>query len=135
MLSSMRLCANVPAQMIVQTALGGYQSSDELLVPGGRLFEQREFIYKALNDIPGISVVKPQGAFYCFPKIDCKKYNITDDEKFVLYFLHEEKVLLVPGKGFNWMEPDHFRVVYLPAVQDLRMATGRLARFLSSYRG
>ena len=135
MLSSMRLCANVPAQMIVQTALGGYQSSDELLVPGGRLFEQREFIYKALNDIPGISVVKPQGAFYCFPKIDCKKYNITDDEKFVLDFLHEEKVLLVPGKGFNWMEPDHFRVVYLPAVQDLKMATGRLARFLSSYRG
>ena len=116
MLASMRLCSNVPAQSIVQTALGGYQSSDELLLPGGRIYEQREFIYKALNRIPGISAVKPKAAFYIFPKIDTSMYNIHNDEQFVLDFLRQEKVLLVHGGGFNWPEPDHFRVVYLPRV-------------------
>ncbi|MCD2491686.1 pyridoxal phosphate-dependent aminotransferase [Lacrimispora sp. NSJ-141] len=136
MLSSMRLCANVPAQMVVQTALGGYQQEnvDELLLPRGRIYEQREFIYNALNDIPGITAVKPKAAFYIFPKIDVKKFNIHDDEQFVLDFLRSEKVLLVHGGGFNWKEPDHFRVVYLPRVEELRNATGRLARFLSEYR-
>ncbi len=136
MLSSMRLCANVPAQMIVQTALGGYQqeSVDELLLPGGRIYEQREFIYNALNDIPGISAVKPKAAFYIFPKIDTEKFHILDDEKFVLDFLRKERVLLVHGGGFNWEKPDHFRVVYLPRVEDLKTATDRLARFLSGYR-
>ena len=110
MLASMRLCSNVPAQSIVQTALGGYQSSDELLLPGGRIYEQREFIYKALNRIPGISAVKPKAAFYIFPKIDTSMYNIHNDEQFVLDFLRQEKVLLVHGGGFNWPEPDHFRV-------------------------
>ncbi|QNM05208.1 pyridoxal phosphate-dependent aminotransferase [Qiania dongpingensis] len=136
MLSSMRLCANVPAQMVVQTALGGYQQEhvDELLLPGGRIYEQREFIYNALNDIPGITAVKPKAAFYIFPKIDVKKFNIHDDEQFVLDFLRSEKVLLVHGGGFNWKEPDHFRVVYLPRVEELKSAAGRLARFLSEYR-
>ena len=119
MLASMRLCSNVPAQSIVQTALGGYQSSDELLLPGGRIYEQREFIYKALNRIPGISAVKPKAAFYIFPKIDTSMYNIHNDEQFVLDFLRQEKVLLVHGGGFNWPEPDHFRVVYLPRVGEL----------------
>ena len=116
MLASMRLCSNVPAQSIVQTALGGYQSSDELLLPGGRIYEQREFIYHALNRIPGISAVKPKAAFYIFPKIDTAMYNIHNDEQFVFDFLRKEKVLLVHGGGFNWPEPDHFRVVYLPRV-------------------
>ena len=111
MLSSMRLCANVPAQMIVQTALGGYQSVDELLLPGGRIYEQREYIYNALNDIPGISVVKPKAAFYIFPKIDTEKFNIKDDMQFALDFLKEKHVLIVQGTGFNWIAPDHFRIV------------------------
>ena len=115
MLSSMRLCANVPAQMIVQTALGGYQSVDELLLPGGRIYEQREYIYNALNDIPGISVVKPKAAFYIFPKIDTEKFNIKDDMQFALDFLKEKHVLIVQGTGFNWIAPDHFRIVYLSA--------------------
>ena len=122
MLASMRLCSNVPAQSIVQTALGGYQSSDELLLPGGRIYEQREFIYHALNRIPGISAVKPKAAFYIFPKIDTAMYNIHNDEQFVLDFLRKEKVLLVHGGGFNWPEPDHFRVVYLPRVGELEEA-------------
>ena len=134
MLASMRLCSNVPAQSIVQTALGGYQSSDELLLPGGRIYEQREFIYKALNRIPGISAVKPKAAFYIFPKIDTEKFNITDDEQFALDFLHEKQVLLVPGKGFNWMQPDHFRVVYLPNIRQLERASEKLREFLSTYR-
>lgn len=133
MLSSMRLCANVPAQMIVQTALGGYQSVDELLLPGGRIYEQREFIYNALNDIPGITAVKPKAAFYIFPKIDVKKFNITDDVKFALDFLQKKKVLIVQGTGFNWGEPDHFRIVYLPRVEELKTATSRLADFLRTY--
>ncbi|HHE9652485.1 TPA: pyridoxal phosphate-dependent aminotransferase, partial [Enterococcus faecium] len=114
MLSSMRLCSNVLSQQIIQTALGGYQSVDELLLPGGRIYEQREYIYNAINDIPGLSAVKPKAAFYIFPKIDTKRFNILDDEKFVLDFLHEHHILLVHGGGFNWNQPDHFRIVYLP---------------------
>lgn len=133
-LSSMRLCANVPAQMIVQTALGGYQSVDELLLPGGRIYEQREYIYNALNDIPGISVVKPKAAFYIFPKIDTEKFNIKDDMQFALDFLKEKHVLIVQGTGFNWIAPDHFRIVYLPRVDELKTACGRLADFLAGYR-
>ena len=134
MLASMRLCSNVPAQSIVQTALGGYQSSDELLLPGGRIYEQREFIYKALNRIPGISAVKPKAAFYIFPKIDTSMYNIHNDEQFVLDFLRQEKVLLVHGGGFNWPEPDHFRVVYIPRVGELEEAIEKMEHFLKHYR-
>ena len=114
MLSNMRLCSNVPAQSVVQTALGGYQSSQELLVPGGRVYEQREFIYRALNNIPGVSAVKPKAAFYIFPKLDVERFHITDDEQFAYDFLKEQKVLVTHGKAFNWPDPDHFRVVYLP---------------------
>lgn len=134
MLSSMRLCSNVPAQSIVQTALGGYQSVEEYLVPGGRIYEQREFVYKALNDIPGVSAVKPKAAFYIFPKLDRKKFNLVDDEKFALDFLREKQVLVVHGGGFNWKEPDHFRVVYLPHKRVLNQAIGKLEEFLKYYR-
>ncbi|MDT2813844.1 pyridoxal phosphate-dependent aminotransferase [Vagococcus carniphilus] len=134
MLASMRLCSNVLSQQIVQTALGGHQSVDELLLPGGRIYEQREFITNALNDIPGISAVKPKAAFYIFPKIDTKKFNIRDDEQFVLDFLHEKHVLLVHGKGFNMPTPDHFRIVYLPKVDDLEKTTLALDDFLSRYK-
>lgn len=134
MLSNMRLCSNVPAQSIVQTALGGYQSVDKYLLPGGRIYEQRECVYNALNSIPGISVKKPKAAFYAFPKIDIKKFNITDDEQFSLDFLREKKVLIVHGGGFNWQEPDHFRVVYLPRVEVLNEATDKLGDFLTTYR-
>ena len=134
MLSNMRLCSNVPAQSIVQTALGGHQSVNDYIVPGGRIYEQREYIYKALNDIPGISAVKPKAAFYIFPKIDVKKFNITNDEQFALDLLKEKRILIVQGSGFNWKEPDHFRVVYLPRVEVLRDATTKLADFLSYYR-
>ena len=134
MLSSMRLCSNVPAQYIVQTALGGYQSSDELLLPGGRLYEQREYITKAVNDLPGLSVVKPEAAFYMFPKIDTKKYNIYNDERFVLDFLREKHVLLVHGGGFNWHEPDHFRIVYLPEIKVLAESMTKMREFLATYR-
>lgn len=116
MLSNMRLCSNVLAQQVVQTSLGGYQSVDELLMPGGRLYEQREFITKAINDIPGLSAVKPKAGLYVFPKIDREMYRVEDDEQFVLDFLKQEKVLLVHGRGFNWKDPDHFRIVYLPRV-------------------
>lgn len=134
MLSSMRLCSNVPAQSIIQTALGGYQSVNEYIRPGGRIYEQREYIYKALVDIPGISVVKPKAAFYIFPKLDTEKFNILDDEKFALDFLKEKKVLIVHGKGFNWMQPDHFRIVYLPNLLQLEKATDALRDFLSHYK-
>lgn len=134
MLSSMRLCSNVPAQSIVQTALGGYQSVNEYIQPGGRIYEQREYIYKALTDIPGITAVKPKAAFYIFPKIDVEKFNIENDEQFALDFLHEKQVLLVPGKGFNWHQPDHFRVVYLPNVLQLEKAARKLGDFLSTYK-
>lgn len=134
MLSNMRLCSNVPAQSIVQTALGGYQSVKNYTVPGGRIYEQRECVYKMLNEIDGISVVKPKAAFYAFPKIDIKKFNITDDEKFALDFLKQQKVLIVHGGGFNWKMPDHFRVVFLPRVEDLEEAMNKLATFLRTYR-
>ena len=134
MLSSMRLCSNVPAQAIVQTALGGYQSVNEYIQPGGRIYEQRNFIYKALTDIPGITAVKPKAAFYMFPKIDTEKFHIEDDEQFALDFLHEKQVLIVPGKGFNWTEPDHFRIVYLPYTLQLEKASKKLEQFLRTYR-
>lgn len=134
MLSNMRLCSNVPAQSIVQTALGGYQSVDNYIIPGGRIYEQREYIYNALNDIPGISAVKPKAAFYIFPRLDTKKFNIRDDERFALDLLKEKKILIIHGGGFNWQQPDHFRVVYLPRIEILKEAAGNLADFLSSYR-
>lgn len=134
MLSNMRLCSNVPAQSIVQTALGGHQSVKSYIVPGGRIYEQREFIYKALNDIPGISAVKPKSAFYIFPKLDTKKIPILDDEKFALDLLREKKILVVHGGGFNWHQPDHFRIVYLPRIEVLKDAVNHLGDFLSYYR-
>ncbi len=134
MLSNMRLCSNVPAQSIVQTALWGYQSVNSYIVPGGRIYEQREYIYKALNDIPGVSAVKPKAAFYIFPKLDLKKFNIVNDEKFALDLLKEKKLLVVQGSGFNWKQPDHFRVVYLPRIEILKEAMGKLGDFLSYYR-
>lgn len=134
MLSNMRLCSNVPAQSIVQTALGGHQSVKDYIVPGGRIYEQREFIYKALTDIPGISAVKPKAAFYIFPKLDVKKFNITDDERFALDLLREKKILLIHGGGFNWKEPDHFRIVYLPRIEILKECTNKIADFLSYYQ-
>ena len=134
MLSNMRLCSNVPAQAVVQTALGGHQSVNDYIVPGGRIYEQREYVYKALCDIPGISAVKPKAAFYIFPKIDTKKFNITNDEQFALDLLREKKLLIVHGSGFNWKEPDHFRVVYLPRIEVLEDAMGKLGEFLEYYR-
>lgn len=134
MLSNMRLCSNVPAQSIVQTALGGYQSVNNYIVPGGRIYEQREYIYKALNDIPGITAVKPKAAFYIFPKIDTAKFNIHNDEQFALDLLREKKILIIHGGGFNWKEPDHFRVVYLPRLEVLKEAADSIADFLSAYR-
>ncbi|MGL4696327.1 pyridoxal phosphate-dependent aminotransferase [Enterococcus larvae] len=134
MLSSMRLCSNVLSQQIIQTALGGYQSVDELLLPGGRIYEQREYIYNAISAIPGLSVVKPKAAFYIFPKIDIARFNIYDDEKFVLDFLHEHHILLVHGGGFNWNQPDHFRIVYLPKLEDLKFTAEKMEEFLSTYK-
>ena len=133
MLASMRLCANVPMQHAIQTALGGYQSINELILPGGRLLEQRDRAWELINKIPGVSCVKPKGAMYLFPKIDTNMYNIKDDQKFVLDFLKQEKVLLVQGTGFNWPKPDHFRIVTLPHIEDLEIAIGRLERFLQTY--
>ena len=134
MLASMRLCANVPMQYAIQTALGGYQSINEYILPGGRLLEQRNRAYELLNQIPGVSCVKPMGALYMFPKIDIKKYNIYDDEKMVFDLLTQEKVLLVHGRGFNWQQPDHFRIVTLPYVNQIEEALGQFARFLENYR-
>ncbi|MEG3294460.1 pyridoxal phosphate-dependent aminotransferase [Streptococcus suis] len=134
MLSNMRLCSNVLAQQVVQTSLGGYQSVDELLMPGGRLYEQREFITKAINAIPGLSAVKPKAGLYVFPKIDREMYRVDDDEQFVLDFLKQEKVLLVHGRGFNWKDPDHFRIVYLPRVDELAEIQEKMSRFLQQYR-
>jgi len=133
MLSSMRLCSNVPAQFTIQTALGGYQSIQELISPGGRLKEQRDYAWERLNSIPGLSCVKPKGAFYMFPKVDVKRFSIINDEKFILDFLLQEKVLLVQGTGFNWPKPDHFRLVFLPNIIDLERAFDRLEYFLSDY--
>lgn len=134
MLANMRLCSNVLAQHVVQTSLGGYQSVDELLKPGGRIYEQRNFIYDAVNEIPGLSAVKPTAGLYLFPKIDRNMYQIDDDEEFCLQLLKQEKVMLVPGKGFNWKEPDHFRIVYLPRVEELAEVQEKLTRVLRQYR-
>ena len=133
MLASMRLCANVPMQHAIQTALGGYQSINEFILPGGRLLEQRNKAYELLNQIPGISCTKPMGALYMFPKIDIKKFNMYDDEKMVFDLLAQEKVLLVHGRGFNWHSPDHFRIVTLPYVHQIEEALDKFARFLSHY--
>lgn len=134
MLASMRLCANVPAQHAIQTALGGYQSIDDLVLPTGRLCRQRDQAWQLLTDIPGVTCVKPEGALYLFPKLDPKMYPIADDQEFILELLLEEKVLLVQGSGFNWPTPDHFRVVFLPNTDDLTEAIDRIARFLEHYR-
>ncbi|WP_032092539.1 pyridoxal phosphate-dependent aminotransferase [Necropsobacter rosorum] len=134
MLASMRLCANHPMQHAIQTALGGYQSINEFILPGGRLLEQRNKAFELINQIPGVSCVKPMGALYMFPKIDSKKFNIYDDEKMVLDLLRQEKVLLVHGRGFNWHEPDHFRIVTLPYVHQIEAALTKFARFLQHYR-
>ena len=133
MLSNMRLCSNVPAQSIVQTALGGHQSVNDYILPGGRIYEQREFIYKQLLDIPGISCVKPKAAFYIFPKMDVKRFNILDDEKFALDLLREKKILIVQGSGFNWQQPDHFRIVYLPRIEVLKEASEKLKDFFKKF--
>ena len=134
LLSSMRLCSNVPAQSLIPAALDNLESTNEMLVPGGRVYEQREIITGLLNDIPGMSAVKPKAAFYIFPKIDSRRFNITDDETFVLDFLKAKHVLLTAGSGFHWNQPDHFRIVYLPEAGQLRDACGRLADFLKDYR-
>jgi alanine-synthesizing transaminase len=133
-LASMRLCANVPAQHAIQTALGGYQSIDDLVLPTGRLGKQRDLAFELLTAIPGVHCVKPQAALYLFPRLDPEIYPITDDEQFVLEFLLEEKVLLVQGTGFNWPHPDHLRIVFLPHEDDLTDAIGRFAHFLERYR-
>lgn len=134
MLSNMRLCSNVPAQSIVQTALGGHQSVTSYIVPGGRVYEQRNYVYEALNAIDGITAVKPKAAFYIFPKMDVKKFNITDDEQFALDLLHQKRILITRGGGFNWDKPDHFRIVYLPRMEVLREAMADLADFFEHYR-
>ena len=134
LLSSMRLCSNVPAQSLIPIALKNAYTAKDLLVPGGRIYEQREFICNAINDIPGMSVVKPRAAFYIFPKMDMKRFNITDDEKFVLDFLKQKKILLTHGGGFHWETPDHFRIVYLPALDELKQAADGLRDFLRDYR-
>ena len=133
-LASMRLCPNVPAQHAIQTALGGYQSIQDFIMPGGRLYEQRNHAWERLCAIPGVTCVKPAGALYLFPKLNVKRFNIVDDERFALDLLKQEKVLVVQGSGFNWSEPDHFRLVFLPHLEDLDDAFDRLERFLSSYR-
>ena len=134
MLASMRLCANVPGQMAIQTALGGYQSINDLVAPHGRLTRQRDLAWKMLTEIPGVTCVKPKGALYLFPKLDPEMYPVKDDEQLMLELLKEEKVLLVQGSGFNWPNSDHFRVVFLPHEDDLTEAIGRIARFLEGYR-
>jgi alanine-synthesizing transaminase len=133
-LASMRLCSNVPGQYAIQTALGGYQSINDLVAPGGRLYKQRELAHQLLTDIPGVTCVKPSAALYLFPRLDRTLYPIEDDQKFILEMLETEKVLVVQGSGFNWPEPDHFRVVFLPNADDLTEAIGRIARFLEYYR-
>jgi len=133
-LANMRMCGNMVAQFTIQTALGGHQSLTQLISPGGRLYEQRKAAYESFKAIPGISCVKPMGALYLFPKIDVKKYKIHDDQKFLLDFLLEKKVLLVQGTGFNWKAPDHFRVVFLPTVEEIRTVAHHMADFLKEYR-
>lgn len=133
MLANMRMCSNVPAQSVVQTALGGHQSVKDYLVPGGRIYDQRELVYNMLNDIPGITAVKPKAAFYIFPKIDVKKFNIHSDEQFALDLLHDKHILISHGGAFNWQEPNHFRVVYLPRISMLKETIGEIGDFFSTY--
>ena len=133
-LSNMRMCGNVVAQLAIQTALGGYQSLKQLISPGGRLYEQRNAAYECFRSIPGITCVKPMGALYLFPKIDIKRYAIHDDQKFLLDFLLEKKVLMVQGTGFNWQAADHFRVVFLPSVEEIKQVAERMTDFLKEYR-
>ena len=133
-LASMRLCANVPGQYAIQTALGGYQSINDLVAPGGRLTRQRDLAHALITRIPGVTCVKPKAALYLFPRLDPKMYPIEDDQKFVLELLEAEKVLVVQGTGFNWPRPDHFRIVFLPHADDLAEAIGRIDRFLEHYR-
>jgi alanine-synthesizing transaminase len=134
MLASMRLCSNTPGQLAIQTALGGYQSIDDLVAPGGRLARQRDLAYSLLTAIPGVTCVKPKAALYMFPRLDPKLYPIADDQQFAYELLAEQKVLIVQGTGFNWPEPDHLRVVFLPNSDDLTEAIGRIAAFLEHYR-
>ncbi|QDL37971.1 pyridoxal phosphate-dependent aminotransferase [Rhodoferax sediminis] len=134
MLSNMRLCSNVPGQWAIQTALGGYQSINDLVGEGGRLRRQRDLAYELITAIPGVSCVKPSAALYMFPRLDPKVYPIADDRQFFLELLQETRVMLVQGTGFNWATPDHFRIVFLPHEDDLREAVGRIAKFLESYR-
>jgi len=133
-LSDMRMCGNMAAQYVIQTALGGYQSLTRLISPGGRLYEQRNAAFEAFSAIPGITCVKPMGTLYLFPKVDVKKYHIHDDQKFLLDFLLQKKVLMVQGTGFNWPVPDHFRVVFLPTVEEIRSVAERMFEFLEEYR-
>ncbi len=133
-LASMRLCSNVPTQHAIQTALGGRQSIQDYILPGGRLFEQRQWAWDRLNAIDGITCTKPKGALYLFPKLDVRKFNISDDEQFAFDLLQQEKVLIVQGRGFNWPEPDHFRMVFLPRIEELDDALSRLDTFLHKYR-
>jgi alanine-synthesizing transaminase len=130
----MRLCPNVPTQYAVQTALGGYQSINDLVLPGGRLKAQRDTAWELLNEIPGVSCVKPSGALYMFPRLDPAMYPIKDDLQFALDLLRQEKLMVVQGTGFNWPNPDHFRIVTLPRVSDLEEAIGRIGRFLRTYK-
>jgi len=134
LLANMRMCANVPAQHAIQTALGGYQSINELIVPGGRFFEQIKLANRLLNEIPGVSCVEPQGALYCFPRLDPEMYPITDDQQFVIDLLRAKKILVTHGTGFNWFEPDHFRLVTLPDTEVLTEAIGRIAEYLETIR-
>jgi alanine-synthesizing transaminase len=134
MLASLRLCANTPGQLAIQTALGGYQSINDLVAPGGRLCRQRDLAYQLLSEIPGVSVVKPKAALYMFPRLDPKIYPIADDQQFAYDLLSEQKVLIVQGTGFNWKTADHFRIVFLPNSDDLTEAIGRIARFLEHFR-
>jgi alanine-synthesizing transaminase len=134
LLASMRLCSNVPGQHAIQTALGGYQSINELVAPEGRLYKQRDVAYNMLTAIPGISCVKPRGAMYIFAKMDQGRFNIQDDEKMVLDLLKQQKILIVHGSAFNWPDPDHFRIVFLPHVDELTMAMKALGKFFSNYK-
>lgn len=133
-LSSMRLCANIPMQYAIQTALGGYQSINDLIMPGGRLYQQMELCHQLINEIPGLSCTRPKGAMYMFPKIDTGKFNIANDEQFILDFLKDKKVLLVHGSAFNWQKPDHFRIVFLPHHEELQQAILALGDFLMGYQ-
>ena len=134
LLSSMRLCSNVPAQSLIPTALANLEDAREMVAPGGRIYEQREYIYNAIQDIPGLSAYKPKAAFYIFPKLDIKKFNITNDEQFSLDLLKGKKILITHGGGFHWETPDHFRIVYLPCIDDLKNSMDAMKDFLATYK-